>query len=340
MSIRIGINGFGRIGRIIFRAMAKRPDFNILAINDLSEPSMLAHLLKYDSVFGRYEGDVRAVEDSLVVDGKRIKIVKEKDPAKLPWKDLDVEVAIESTGVFTDMVSCQKHIQAGARRCLLSAPAKDPVDITVCLGVNHTLIKPEHKVFSNASCTTNCLAPVVKVLNERFGVERGLMTTVHAFTNDQRTADQIHSDPRRARAASQNIIPTTTGAARAIGLVIPELKGKLDGVAMRVPVIDGSVIDLVAELKKPATVADINKAMQESSQKELKNVLEYTEDPVVSSDIIGNSHSAVFDAKSTMILGNNLVKVVAWYDNEWAYSQRCADVIYYIQTGKLPPWFS
>lgn len=338
MTIRVGINGFGRIGRLVFRAMVQRQEFNILAINDLSDPTMLAHLLKYDTVFGRFPGQVSASKESITVNGKEIKIVKEKDPANLPWKNLEVDVAVEATGVFTDMASCQKHVQAGAKRCLLTAPAKDPVDLTVCLGVNHTQIKPEHKVISNASCTTNCLAPVVKVLHERFGIEKGLMTTVHAYTNDQRTADQIHSDPRRARAASQNIIPTTTGAAKAIGLVIPELKGKLDGVAMRVPVVDGSVIDLVAELKKPATVADINSAMKDSCSTTLRHIMEYSEEPLVSSDIIGNIHSAVFDAKSTMILANNFCKVVAWYDNEGAYSQRCVDVIYYMQTGKLPSW--
>jgi len=340
MTYRIGINGFGRIGRLIFRAIHTRQDFRVLAINDLSDPHTLAHMLKYDTVFGRFSGEIRSTDNSIIVNDNEIKILKERDPAKLPWKELEIDTAIESTGVFTKMEDCMKHIQAGAKKCLLSAPAKDPVDITVCLGVNHTEIRPEHKVISNASCTTNCLAPVVKVLNDNFGIERGLVTTVHAYTNDQRTSDQIHTDLRRARSAAQNIIPTTTGAARAIALVIPELKGKLDGMAMRVPVVDGSVIDLVAETRKSTTVADINKAMKEASAGPLSKILEYTEDPIVSSDIIGNASSAVFDGKSTMVLGNNLVKVVAWYDNEWAYSNRCVDVIYYLNANKLPPWMT
>lgn len=340
MGIRIGINGFGRIGRLVFRAMTTHAeDFDVLAINDLASPKELAHLLKYDTVFGRFPGTVEAKERSLVVNGREIRITGEKDPTKLPWKELNIDWAVESTGVFTDKESCSKHLQAGAKRVLLTAPAKDAVDLTVVLGVNHNQLKPEHKIISNASCTTNCLAPVAKVLNDRFGILRGLMTTVHAYTNDQRTADQIHKDLRRARAAAQNIIPTSTGAAKAIGLVIPDLKGKLDGIAMRVPVVDGSIIDLTVELKQKADSKTINSAMKEAAAGDLRGVLEYTEDPIVSSDIIGTTASSVFDAGSTMGMPENMVKVFAWYDNEWGYSNRCVDVIYFAHNGTMPPWF-
>jgi glyceraldehyde 3-phosphate dehydrogenase len=335
MGIRVAINGFGRIGRLVFRAMVPRPEFDVVAINDLTDAKTNAHLLKYDTVFGRFEGKVEAREHALVVDGKEVKVVAEKDPAKLPWKSMEIDWVVESTGFFTTRAECARHVEAGAKRVLLSAPAKDKVDATLVLGVNHASVKPEDKVISNASCTTNCLAPVAKVLNDRFGIVRGLMTTIHAYTNDQRTADQVHKDLRRARAAGQNIIPTTTGAAKAIGLVIPELAGKLDGTAMRVPVPDGSVVDLVAELKQKATKDQVNSAMKEAAESALKGVLEYTEDEIVSSDVIGNTHSSIFDAKSTMILGDTFVKVVAWYDNEWGYSNRCVDVIYYLSTGKM-----
>ena len=329
MTIRVAINGFGRIGRLIFRTISERSGIDIIAINDLAEPKIMAHLLKYDTVFGRFDGAINVKDNALIVNGKRTLVYSEKNPLLLPWKQLDIYFAIESTGLFTSKAECEKHIEAGAKYILLTAPSKDAVDITIVMGVNHKMLKPEHKVISNASCTTNCLAPVAKILHDKFGIVRGFMTTVHAFTNDQRTADQVHKDLRRARAASVNIIPTTTGAAKAIGLVIPELKGKLDGIAMRVPVADGSMIDLTVELSKQATIEEINSSFQNAASGELKDILEYTEDPIVSSDVIGNSHSSIFDAKSTMVIGNNFVKVVAWYDNEWGYSSRCVDLITY-----------
>jgi glyceraldehyde 3-phosphate dehydrogenase len=335
MAIRVGISGFGRIGRLVYRILAKRPEFEVVAINDLTDAKTNAHLLKYDTIFGRFEGTVEARDGDLVVNGRRVKVLMEKDPTKLPWKTLETDWVLESTGAFTSQEECMKHVSAGAKRVLLSAPAKDKVDATVVLGVNDASVRPEHKVISNASCTTNCLAPVAKVLHDRFGIVRGLMTTVHAYTNDQRTADQVHKDLRRARAAGQNIIPTSTGAAKAIGLVIPELDRKLDGVAMRVPVPDGSVVDLVCELKQKAAKDDVNKAMREAAAGPLKGVLEYSEDPIVSSDIIGNPHSSVFDSLSTMSLGDTLVKVVSWYDNEWGYSNRCVDVMEVLSTGKV-----
>ncbi|OGL46361.1 MAG: type I glyceraldehyde-3-phosphate dehydrogenase [Candidatus Schekmanbacteria bacterium RBG_16_38_10] len=329
MTIRVAINGFGRIGRLIFRTISERSGIDIIAINDLAEPKIMAHLLKYDTVFGRFDGAINVKDNALIVNGKRTLVYSEKNPLLLPWKQLDIDFAIESTGLFTSKAECEKHIEAGAKYILLTAPSKDAVDATIVMGVNHEMLKPEHKVISNASCTTNCLAPVAKILHDKFGIVRGFMTTVHAFTNDQRTADQVHKDLRRARAASVNIIPTTTGAAKAIGLVIPELKGKLDGIAMRVPVADGSMIDLTVELSKQATIEEINSSFQNAASGELKDILEYTEDPIVSSDVIGNSHSSIFDAKSTMVIGNNFVKVVAWYDNEWGYSSRCVDLITY-----------
>lgn len=338
MAIKIGINGFGRIGRLIFRTLCDNPEFEVAAINDLGSAKDNYMLLKYDTVFGRFGGQLSYEEAALLVNGKRVKVTAEKDPAKLPWKDMGVDWVVESTGLFTSKTKASAHLQAGANRVLISAPSdsKDPADITTVLGVNHAALKDDHKIISNASCTTNCLAPVAKVLNDNFGIVRGLMTTVHAYTNDQRTADQLHKDARRARAAAQNIIPTSTGAAKAIGLVIPELKGKLDGVAMRVPVPDGSVVDLTVETKKTVTVEEVNSAMKRAAESDLKGILEYTEDPVVSSDIIGDSHSSVFDAKSTMVMANNFVKIVSWYDNEWAYSCRCRDIIYYATYKKMP----
>ncbi|MBI2933440.1 MAG: type I glyceraldehyde-3-phosphate dehydrogenase [Planctomycetes bacterium] len=336
MAIRIAINGFGRIGRLVFRDMIKRPAFEVVAINDVADAKTNAHLLKYDTIFGPYPGTVEVRDNNLVVDGKTVKVVSEKDPTKLPWRALEIGWVVESTGIFTNREDCAKHLGAGAKRVLLTAPAKDKLDLTIVLGVNHEALKPEHKILSNASCTTNALAPVAKVLNDKFGIVRGLMTTVHAFTNDQRTADQVHKDLRRARAASQNIIPTSTGAAKAIGEVIPALDKKLDGVALRVPVPDGSIIDLTCELKTKATKEQVNAAMKEAANGPMKGILQYCEDPVVSSDIIGNPHSSVFDALSTMTQGDNLVKVFSWYDNEWAYSVRCADVIEYAETGKGP----
>lgn len=327
MAFKVGINGFGRIGRLVFRVMLKDPSFEVVAINDLTDAPTLAHLLKYDSVHGRFDGEVKAGEDFIEVNGKKIKILAVKDPAQLPWKDLGVEYVVESTGVFRKREQIEKHLLAGAKKVVLTVPAKDEIDATVVMGVNDHILKPEHKIVSNASCTTNCLAPMVKVLHENFGVKRGLMVTVHAYTNDQRVLDLPHSDLRRARAAAANIIPTTTGAAKAVGIVIPELKGKLDGYALRVPVPDGSITDLTAELEKPTTAEEINAAMKKAAEGPLKGILQYCEDPVVSSDIIGNSHSSIFDALSTKVMDNNFVKVVSWYDNEYGYSCRVVDLL-------------
>jgi glyceraldehyde 3-phosphate dehydrogenase len=325
MAVKVGINGFGRIGRLFLRAAASK-DVDVVAINDLTDNVTLAHLFKYDTVFGRYSGTVEAKEDSLTIDGKEIKTFAEKDPAQLPWKDLGVQVVIEATGVFTAREGAAKHLAAGASKVVITAPATDP-DITIVMGVNSDQYDAsKHDIISNASCTTNCLAPVVKVLVDNFGVEAGYMTTVHAYTNDQRILDFPHKDLRRARAAAGNIIPTSTGAAKAIGLVIPELKGKLDGMAMRVPVMDGSVVDLVAVLSKEANAADINSAVKAAAEGALKGILEYTEDPIVSSDVIGNPASSVFDAKTTMTMGK-MCKVVSWYDNEWGFSNRLVDLL-------------
>jgi glyceraldehyde 3-phosphate dehydrogenase len=326
MAIKVGINGFGRIGRLVFRAMVQRPSINVVAINDLADAKSLAFLLKYDSVHGRFQGTVEAKGENLVVNGKEIKLLKERDPLKLPWKAMGVDVAVESTGVFTSRADCEKHLQAGAKKVLLSAPPKDKIDAVVVLGVNNHALKPEHKIISNASCTTNSLAPMAKVLNDTFGIEKGLMTTIHAYTNDQRVTDLIHNDLRRARGAAINIIPTTTGAARAIGEVIPELNGKLDGIAMRVPVVDGSITDLVAYLKRKATKEEVNQAFKKAAQGPMKGILEYCEEPIVSSDIIGNPHSCIFDALSTYVVQDNLVKVMGWYDNEWGFSQRMVEL--------------
>jgi glyceraldehyde 3-phosphate dehydrogenase len=328
MAVRVGINGFGRIGRLVFRALAQRPsDFDVVAINDLADPKHLAVLLKYDSVHGRFAGTVEAGEQALIVGGKSIRIISERDPANLPWKKLGCQIALESTGFFTNRASLQKHIDAGAERVVLSAPAKDELDATLVLGVNDHVISPSLKIVSNASCTTNCLAPMAKVLHATFGIEKGLMTTIHAYTNDQRVADQIHEDMYRSRAAAVNMIPTKTGAAKAVGEVIPELKGKLTGFAVRVPVPDGSMTDLTAVLKKNATRDEINAAMKTASQGPLKGIMEYCTDPVVSSDIIGNPHSCVFVPDQTIVIEGNLIKVVGWYDNEWGYSSRTAELI-------------
>jgi len=328
MAIRIGINGFGRIGRNVFRIMCAQPkEFEVVAINDLTDPAGLAHLLKYDSIFGRFLGTVASGEGYLDVDGRRVKVIAEKDPAKLPWKDLAIDFAVESTGVFTSKADCQKHVAAGAKKVLLTVPPKDEVDRMVVIGVNDDQLLPTDLILSNASCTTNCVAPVAKVLHDKFGIDHGFMTTVHAYTNDQRVSDLIHKDLQRARAAAVNIIPTSTGAARAVGKVLPDLKGKLDGTSLRVPVPDGSIVDLVCELKSDATRESVNAAFKAAASGPMKNVLEYTEDEIVSSDVIGNSHSAVFDAKSTMMLGARSVKVFAWYDNEFGYSSRVCDLI-------------
>ncbi|WP_459556073.1 type I glyceraldehyde-3-phosphate dehydrogenase [Lacunimicrobium album] len=333
MAVRVGINGFGRIGRISFRAMAARPsEFEIVAINDLGDPKDLANLLKYDSVQGRFNGTVEVDGDTIIVNGKPVKVVAERDPAKLPWGAMGVEVALESTGIFTKRSGGGKagydsHVAAGAKKVIISAPCKDQPDLTCVMGVNDQELSPEHKYVSNASCTTNCLAPMAKVLHEKFGLVEGLMTTVHAYTNDQRVSDQIHDDPRRARAAALNIIPTSTGAAKAVGEVLPVLKGKLTGISLRVPVAAGSVTDLVCTLEKKASPDEINAAMKEAAAGPLKGILEYVTDPIVSSDIIGNPHSSIFDASWTTSLGTNMVKVLSWYDNEFGYSNRTADLI-------------
>ena len=326
MTIKVGINGFGRIGRNVFRVIAGREGIDVVAINDLADARTLSMLLKYDSVHGRFDGDIEAKEDAIVVKGKEVKLTKEKDPARLPWKELGVDIAIESTGIFTTKADCAKHLEAGAKKVILSAPSKDQLDATIVMGINENDIRPEHKIVSNASCTTNCLAPLVKVINDNFQIEKGLITTIHAYTNDQNVADMMHKDLRRARAAAINIIPTTTGAAKAIGEVIPELKGKLDGMAMRVPVANGSVTDLVVSVKKATSAEEVNSVLKAAADNKLNGILEYCDDPIVSSDIIGNEHSCILDAISTCVIGGNLVKVIGWYDNEWGYSNRMVDL--------------
>ena len=327
MAIKVGINGFGRIGRLVFRILMDRDDFEVVQINDITSADVLAHLLKYDSIHGKFKGTVTSGDNSITVNGKTIKISAEKDPANLPWKSLGVEAVVESTGVFRKRAEVAKHVEAGAKKVVLTVPAKDEIDATIVLGVNDEMLKDSDQIVSNASCTTNCLAPVAKVLHDNFEIVRGFMTTVHAYTNDQRILDLPHKDLRRARAAAVSIIPTTTGAAKAAGKVIPDLKGKLDGFAMRVPVSDGSVVDLVVELKKTVTKEEVNTAMKKAAEGELKGILEYTEDPIVSCDIVGNSHSSIFDALSTMVMEGNMVKVVSWYDNEWGYSNRVVDLL-------------
>jgi glyceraldehyde 3-phosphate dehydrogenase len=330
MAIRVGINGFGRIGRLVFRVLQKRSsEFEVVAINDLSPPKINSLLLKYDSTHGPFEGEVALEGNDLVVNGKKVQVLSEKDPANLPWGKLGVDVVLESTGVFSDRPGLEKHLAAGAKKVVLSAPAKsaDAVDATVVLGVNEKVLKPEMKIISNASCTTNCLAPMAKVLHESFGIVSGLMTTVHSFTNDQRVLDLVHSDPRRARGASQNIIPTSTGAAKAVGLVIPELKGKLTGISLRVPTPTGSVTDLVATVSKPVTAEQINEVIKKAADGPLKGILQYTTDPIVSSDIVGNPHSCIFDSEYTMVINETLIKVIGWYDNEMGYSNRTVDMI-------------
>jgi glyceraldehyde 3-phosphate dehydrogenase len=333
MAINIGINGFGRIGRVVFRAMwARKGEFNIVGINDLTDAKMLAYLLKYDSVYGRFDGEVTFEGTNLVVDGKKIPVFAEKDPAVLPWGKLKVDVALECTGKFTNKADCSKHLTAGAKKVILSAPPKDELDAMIVMGVNEAALKAEHKIVSNASCTTNCLAPVAKVLHETFGIKRALMTTCHAYTNDQRILDMIHSDPHRARAAALNIIPTSTGAAKAVGKVLPALKGKLNGYSLRVPTPVGSVVDLTVEFEKPAgatpeeAVKAINAAMKKASEGALKGILGYTEDPIVSSDVIRTTFSSLFDGTQTQALDPSFVKVLSWYDNEWGFSNRMADL--------------
>lgn len=324
MAIKIGINGFGRIGRLMFRRCMEIGGFDFVGINDLTDAKTLGHLLKYDSVHRRFNGEVKVEGNDLIVNGDRIKITAEKDPAKLNWKGVDV--VIESTGVFRSQEDCMKHVQAGAKKVILTVPPKGEVDAMIVLGVNENSLTGNEKVISNASCTTNCLAPMVKVLNDSFGVEKGFMTTVHSYTNDQRLLDLPHSDLRRARSAAISIIPTTTGAAKAIGKIIPELKGKLDGYSLRVPTPDGSITDFVVNVKKEATAEQVNAAVKKAAEGSLKGILEYSDEPLVSADIIGNSHSVIFDSLSTMVMGN-MIKVVGWYDNEYGYSCRVVDLV-------------
>ena len=330
MAIKVGINGFGRIGRLLYRAAIERnAKIDFVAINDLADAKTNAHLLKYDSVHGRFPGTVEAQADKLIVNGKDLKVLSQKDPAALPWKDLGVYMAVESTGLFTDRESASKHLQAGAKKVLISAPAKNP-DITIVIGVNEKNYDPKkHNILSNASCTTNCLAPVSKVLADNFGLEKAFMTTTHSYTNDQKVQDIVHKDLRRARAAAVNIIPTSTGAAKAIGEVLPSCSGKMNGIALRVPTPDVSIVDLTAILGKEVTVEEINAAMKKAAEGPLKGILEYTEDPIVSSDVLHTTVSAVFDAQLTMVMGNksNFVKVLAWYDNEWGFSCRMVELI-------------
>lgn len=333
MAVRIGINGFGRIGRLVTRVAIGDPDIEIVAVNDLADAKILAHLFKYDSVHGVFRGQIEVSEHGvLVIDGKEIRVLSERDPAKLPWKELNIDVAVESTGLFTNRDTASKHLEAGAKKVIISAPATDP-DITMVLGVNEDQYDPgKHHVISNASCTTNALVPVVKVLMDSFGIERAYMTTIHSYTNDQVILDAPHKDLRRARAAAMSIIPTSTGAARATGLVIPEMKGKIDGLALRVPTFDGSLVDLVAILGREVTKEEVNSAIEAAADKgRMKGILEYTEDPIVSIDVVGSSYSSVFDADATMVMGD-LVKVFAWYDNEWGYSNRVVDLVKFVSS--------
>ena len=332
MTTKIGINGFGRVGRITLRTINQyhRGKLEVIAINDLTDAKTNAHLLKWDSTYGRYPGEIKASDNSIIVDGKEVKVLAERDAAKIPWRDLGVDIVIESTGLFTDATKASAHLTGGAKKVIISAPAKNE-DITIVLGVNEKKYQPDkHKIISNASCTTNCVAPVVKVLHQSFGVSRGLMTTIHAYTNDQRLQDMYHRDLRRARAAAQNIVPTTTGAAKTVTQVIPELKGKLHGIAFRVPVPTVSVVDLVADLEQEVTVEQINQAFQEAAKGALAGILEYCPEELVSMDFKGNPASSIFDAPSTMVIAGNMVKVLAWYDNEWGYSCRLADLAAYI----------
>ncbi|WP_165060050.1 type I glyceraldehyde-3-phosphate dehydrogenase [Adlercreutzia sp. ZJ154] len=328
MATKVGINGFGRIGRLVFRAMANDPDLEVVAVNDLGDIPTMAHLLKYDSVHRRFFDKVEVVEDGFIADGNKVKVLSERNPADLPWGELGVEIVVESTGFFTDGEKAKAHLEAGAKKVIISAPGKN-VDATIVMGVNDdTYDKAAHNIVSNASCTTNCLAPFAKVLVDNFGIKRGFMNTIHAYTNDQKILDLPHKDLRRARAASMSMIPTTTGAARAVALVLPQLKGKLDGFATRVPTPDGSMVDLTVELEREVTIDEINAAMKAAAEGPMKGILEYMEDPIVSIDIVGNSSSSIFDSKLTMVLGEkgNFVKCISWYDNEWGYSNRVKDL--------------
>lgn len=326
MALKVGINGFGRIGRLVFRRLRELGGYDIVAINDLTDNKTLAHLLKYDSIHGRYNGNVTLTDNGINVDGDKIKITAEKDPTKLGWGEMNTDVVIESTGVFTSKEKLKLHLDGGAKKVILTAPAKDTLDATVVLGVNDNVLSQDFKIISNASCTTNCLAPMVKVLDDNFKVVKGFMTTIHSYTNDQGLLDQPHKDLRRARAGAMNIIPTSTGAAKAVGEVLPHLKGKLDGFSLRVPTPDGSLTDFVCIIEKETTREEINSVMKKAAESSMKGIMEYTEDPIVSTDIIGNSNSCIFDSLSTMAKGN-MIKVIGWYDNEWGYSCRVVDLI-------------
>lgn len=333
--VKVGINGFGRIGRNVFRAALNNPNLEIVAVNDLTDTKTLAHLLKYDTTHGTLDATVEAKEGAIVVNGKEIKVFSERDPGALPWAEYGVEIVVESTGIFTAKEKAELHLKGGAKKVIISAPAKDE-DITIVMGVNEDQYDPKaHTVISNASCTTNCLAPFAKVLNDKFGIVKGMMTTIHSYTNDQQVLDLPHKDLRRARAAAENIIPSTTGAAKAVALVLPELKGKLNGMAMRVPTPNVSVTDLVAELKVNVTVEEVNRVLKEAAEGPLKGILAYSEEPLVSSDYNGNPHSSIIDALSTMVVEGNMVKVVSWYDNEWGYSNRVVDLAVYIANKGL-----
>ncbi|MDQ2714872.1 MAG: type I glyceraldehyde-3-phosphate dehydrogenase [Chloroflexota bacterium] len=332
MATRVGINGFGRVGRQSFKALLERHprDLEVVAINDLTDTKTNAHLLKYDSTYGRFPGEVETTPDSLIVNGHTIKVISQRDPAQIPWGDLGIDIVIESTGVFTDADKATAHLRGGAKKVIISAPAKGE-DITIVLGVNENKYDPaRHNIISNASCTTNCLAPTAKVLNDTFGIERGLMNTIHSYTNDQRILDVVHKDLRRARTAGSNIIPTSTGAARALALVIPELKGRFDGMSLRVPTVTGSIVDFVATIRKEATREAINDAFKQAAAGSLNGILDYTEEPLVSTDFRGDSHSSIVDGLSTMVSGGTMVKILAWYDNEWGYSCRVSDLTNFI----------
>ena len=331
--MRVAINGFGRIGRSVFRILDQNKDIEVIAINDLSNQESLAYLLKYDTIMGRFSGNVNIEKDILHTDNESVQMLSERDPAKLPWEDLNIDIVIESTGVFRTCSALETHLKAGAKKVILTVPAKDKIDNTVVVGVNEDTLKKEHRIVSNASCTTNCLAPMAKILDESFGIKQGVMNTVHAYTNDQRLADVPHSDLRRSRAAAENIIPTSTGAARAVGMVLPELNGKLDGIASRVPVPDGSVVDLFIELEKKVTVQDIHDAVKVAAETErMKNILYYSDSHIVSSDIIGNPYSSIYDSKCTKVVSGKYVRTLNWYDNEWGYSNRVVDLIQLMHT--------
>jgi glyceraldehyde 3-phosphate dehydrogenase len=333
MAVKVGINGFGRIGRMVFRAAYARDEVEFLALNDLTDPNTLAHLLKYDSVHGILKAEVKAEEDTIIVNGKKIRVISEKDPGKLPWKDLNVDIVLECTGLFRDRSQASKHLDAGAKKVIISAPAIDP-DITLVMGVNHKRYDlKNHHIISNASCTTNSLAPICKVLLDRFGIEKGLMTTIHSYTTDQRLLDFPHKDLRRARAAAVSMIPTTTGAAKAVSLVIPELAGKMNGMALRVPTPNVSLTDLVVQLSRPASAQDVNEAFEEVSKGSMKGIIEYSNEPLVSSDFNGITASTVVDALSTMSIGDDMVKVLGWYDNEFGYANRLVDLAAYVAKG-------